>query len=61
MFGTRLRAAASLAERLGLAALAYEAHQAAAETGGSASHARRADLWRSRIVASVDEPLRSRL
>lgn len=55
------RVAARLAEQLGFAALAEQAHRAAARTAGSAYHARRADLWRARMVASVDEPLRSRL
>jgi DNA-binding SARP family transcriptional activator len=58
---TEFRAAVRLAERLGFAALAQQAHRAAANASGSAHHARRADLWRARIVASVDEPLRSRL
>ena len=56
-----LRDAARLAEQLGFAALAHQAHQAAADIARSAYHARRADGWRARIVRSVDEPLRSNL
>lgn len=56
-----LRAAARSAHQLGFAALAEEAHRLLARSTGSDHHRRQADRWWSRIVASVDEPLRSRV
>jgi DNA-binding SARP family transcriptional activator len=56
-----LRAASQLADRHRFAALAARCHEAAAELTGSARHARAAAVWRSRIAASVDAPLRDRL
>ena len=58
---TELREAARRAERYGFAALAEQAHRRVGELVPSAKHARLADRWRARIIASVEGPLRERL
>jgi DNA-binding SARP family transcriptional activator len=56
-----LREGIRRAERHGFAALAEQGHRAASLVTGSERHLRRAERWRVRITASVDEPLRSAL
>jgi DNA-binding SARP family transcriptional activator len=56
-----LRAAAHRAEGHGFAALAEQAHRAAAGLVSGGQHRRRAAEWRARIVGSVSGPLRERL
>jgi tetratricopeptide (TPR) repeat protein len=57
----RLRAAVRAAQERGFAILAEEAHRLLGRHFDSAHHRRRADHWWGQIVASVDEPLRSRV